>query len=252
MGIMKILVLLAGALALAGMGGTGVLAAAPNGSTAIVVAQGDDEGPGDEGMGDEGPGDEGPGDEGPGDEGPGDEGPGAGSGNDTGDNPDVVPDSEDMDAAEAEVREQLRNARVEIRRRGNRLIVNMGADILFSFDSYEVSNEGTAAARALSRFMEKRRRATVEINGHTDTRGSHQYNETLSANRARAVADIMVEAGVDPGRIRATGYGETRPAVQTGDEVKEIRNRRVEVVINPGQRHGPRPHPRRHRRHRGG
>jgi outer membrane protein OmpA-like peptidoglycan-associated protein len=165
-------------------------------------------------------------------------------------NPDVVPDTADMDAAEAEIRQQLRDARMEIRRRGGQLIVNMGADILFTFDSYEVSNEGVAATRALARVLQRHRRATVEVNGHTDTRGTPQYNDVLSDNRARAVAQIMVENGVDVSRITANGYGESRLAVQTPDETKEIKNRRVEIVIQmPQRRMGPR---RPHRRRGGG
>jgi outer membrane protein OmpA-like peptidoglycan-associated protein len=234
---MKVLALLVGALALAGIGGTTTFAAPASLSGPILLAQGDDEEMGDQGADDEGPGDEGPGDEGP-SGGPGVEG-----------NPDEVPDSEDMAAAEAEVRRQLGAARAQIRRHGNRIVISFEAGILFSFDSYEVTNEGTAAARAIAQFMLRRKRTTAEVNGHTDTRGSHAYNETLSANRARAVAEIMIAAGVDPSRIVATGYGEERLAVQTGDEVKEIRNRRVEIVLQ-GLGKGRRGH-RPHRRHRG-
>jgi outer membrane protein OmpA-like peptidoglycan-associated protein len=228
---MKLFTLLAGALAIAGLAAGPSFSAPTSASGPIVLAQGDDE-EGDEGMNDEGPDDSGP------SSGPNVEG-----------NPDEVPDSDDMAAAEAEVRRQLGAARAQIRRHGNRIVILFEAGILFSFDRYDVTNEGTAAARAIAAFMVKRRRATAEVNGHTDTRGSHAYNETLSANRARAVAQIMVAAGVDPSRIKATGYGEERLAVQTGDEVKEIRNRRVEIVLHnlgKGGRRGNR-HNRRHR-----
>ena len=164
------------------------------------------------------------------------------------DNPDEVPDS-DVEAAEREIRQQLHDARMEIRRRGKQIVVSMGADILFTFDSYQVSNEGTAAARALAGYLVKHRRTTVEVNGYTDTRGTPQYNDTLSQNRANAVAQIMIQAGVDASRVTPHGFGETNLAVETPDETKEIKNRRVEVVLHfagrharPGRHHPRRPH----------
>lgn len=251
---MKLLALFVGALALACFGGTAALAAGPAASGTILVAQGDDQDEADD-TGDEGD------DADAADA--GDEGDDANAadaseaGDDSADNPDDVPDSADMDAAEAEVRRQLNDARIQVQRRGARLIVIMNASILFSFDSYEVSREGTAAAQTIARVLVHHRRASVEVNGHTDTRGTPAYNDVLSDNRARAVAQILVASGVAPERIRANGYGESQLAVQTPDETKEIRNRRVEIVIHPGRRmhHGPRHyrrHPRVHPRPPGG
>jgi len=213
--MIRTLSLLAGAAALAGLVASGALANETNASTPLQLAANNDSGQSD-----------------------------ANGQNDASeDNPDVVPDA-DMDAAEREIRQQLHDARVNVIRRGNLLVVSMGADILFTFDSYDVSNEGTAAARALARILVRRPRATVEVNGYTDTMGTPDYNDQLSANRARAVADIMVANGVDPARITAHGFGETHLAVETGDEVKEIKNRRVEIVLHLG-RHGlGRHHPR--------
>lgn len=165
----------------------------------------------------------------------------------TEDNPDEVPDA-DMDQAEREIRQQLHDARMQVRRRGGQIVVSMGADILFTFDSYQVSNEGAAAAKVLARVLVRHKHATVDVNGYTDTRGTPAYNDTLSDNRARAVAQILVDNGVAEARITANGYGETRLAVQTPDETKEIRNRRVEIVIHPGRKGlgHIRRHPRRH------
>lgn len=242
---MKLLALLAGAIALAIFGGTAALAAGPSPSGTILVAQGDEA----DDTGGEGD------DAGAADAQGGDEAGTAEAGDDSADNPDEVPDSADMDAAEAEVRRQLNDARIQVQRRGARLIVIMNASILFSFDSYEVSREGTAAAQTIARVLVRHRRSTVEVNGHTDTRGTPAYNDVLSDNRARAVAQILVASGVAPERIRANGYGESQLAVQTPDETKEIRNRRVEIVIHPARRmqrdrHNRR-HPRVHPRPRG-
>jgi outer membrane protein OmpA-like peptidoglycan-associated protein len=159
------------------------------------------------------------------------------------DNPDVVPDA-DVDAAEAEIRQQLHDAQVNVIRKGNLLVVSIGANVLFTYDSYQVSNEGTAAAKALAHVVAEHENMTVEVNGYTDTHGSDEYNQTLSENRANAVAEILIANGVDEARVTSHGFGETHLAVETGDEVKEIKNRRVEVVL-----HFPPPEVRVHRRH---
>ena len=74
-------------------------------------------------------------------------------------------------------------------------------------------------------------RSHIEVEGFTDTSGSHDYNMTLSQARAERVAGILVRHGIKPERILARGYGETRLAVQTGNGVKEARNRRVVIRI---------------------
>ena len=71
----------------------------------------------------------------------------------------------------------------------------------------------------------------VEVAGHTDDQGSLESNQTLSQNRAQAVLDYMVNKGVDPARLQAKGYGETR-TIDTNETVEgRAKNRRVEFNI---------------------
>jgi outer membrane protein OmpA-like peptidoglycan-associated protein len=74
--------------------------------------------------------------------------------------------------------------------------------------------------------------APVSVVGHTDTVGSLQYNQRLSERRAAAVANRMVQLGVDAGTITQAGRSWTEPAVDTGPNVREPRNRRVEITIS--------------------
>ena len=74
-------------------------------------------------------------------------------------------------------------------------------------------------------------RARLVIEGHTDTSGTAAHNQQLSDARARAVAAVLARAGVERARITTEGLGETALAVQTGDEVREPRNRRVVVRL---------------------
>jgi OOP family OmpA-OmpF porin len=72
------------------------------------------------------------------------------------------------------------------------------------------------------------------VEGHTDTSGTHEHNQALSDARARAVADVLAREGVERDRIRTEGMGEAGLAVQTGDGVREPRNRRVVVRLING------------------
>ncbi len=79
-------------------------------------------------------------------------------------------------------------------------------------------------------------RATqVIVIGHTDTSGSLAYNVRLSERRAKAVADALVGLGVNQGVMSVDWKGESQPAVQTGDGVKEPLNRRTTININFGR-----------------
>ena len=76
--------------------------------------------------------------------------------------------------------------------------------------------------------------AQVMLAGHADKSGSATYNVGLSERRNASVQGYLVSKGVPQGRISSQGYGESRPAVDTPDGVREPKNRRVEVTYGPG------------------
>jgi outer membrane protein OmpA-like peptidoglycan-associated protein len=71
----------------------------------------------------------------------------------------------------------------------------------------------------------------VEVAGHTDNIGSDAYNQKLSERRAQAVVDYLVSTGVDPKRLKAVGYGKTKPIASNATEEGRAQNRRVELQI---------------------
>ena len=72
----------------------------------------------------------------------------------------------------------------------------------------------------------------VRVEGHTDDVGPAEYNEDLSRRRATAVRAHLVDRGtVDPMRLEAVGYGETRPITENATDEGRATNRRVEMVI---------------------
>ena len=76
--------------------------------------------------------------------------------------------------------------------------------------------------------------ALVQVQGHTDDRGSADLNLALSQRRAEAVVDYLVELGIDRARLEAKGFGEARPVADNARPAGRRKNRRVEFVIVQG------------------
>lgn len=71
----------------------------------------------------------------------------------------------------------------------------------------------------------------LRVEGHTDNQGSKAYNEELSLRRARAVAQVLIDIGMEPGRIDVKGFGFNRPVVQNDSHADRKENRRVAIVV---------------------
>jgi len=71
----------------------------------------------------------------------------------------------------------------------------------------------------------------LEIDGHTDDEGADDYNLTLSQGRAEAVVQYLIKVGIEPARLSAKGFGETKPIDKAKTKAAKARNRRVEFTI---------------------
>jgi len=80
-------------------------------------------------------------------------------------------------------------------------------------------------------FMKESNVSLIEISGHTDSEGSDEYNRKLSEGRAKAVVDYLVSQGIAPARLRAVGYGESRPIDTNSTDEGRAQNRRVEFLL---------------------
>jgi outer membrane protein OmpA-like peptidoglycan-associated protein len=103
--------------------------------------------------------------------------------------------------------------------------------LYFKTDSFELTNGSAALLQPIVDAINKTQSRDISVIGHTDTAGSKEYNLTLSTKRAQTVRDLLVEKGVDASIIQVSSYGEANLLVPTADNVKEPRNRRVEVTI---------------------
>ena len=104
--------------------------------------------------------------------------------------------------------------------------------VYFPFDQYVLTPEAQAVVQEAAQYANAGAATRVVVVGHADTSGSAAYNVRLSERRAKAVADALVGLGVDSGKLAVDWRGETEPAVQTGDGVKEPLNRRATIGIN--------------------
>ena len=73
--------------------------------------------------------------------------------------------------------------------------------------------------------------ARVQIEGHTDSTATKQYNQRLSEQRAAAVKTYLVSKGIGPDRLTTRGFGEDRPVADNGTEEGRFKNRRVDFKI---------------------
>lgn len=101
----------------------------------------------------------------------------------------------------------------------------------FVSDTTELTPESRAMVDRVTRAVRERNPVEIAVVGHTDTVGSREYNHALGLRRARAVAAILAAGGVDSALCVISSHGEENPAVPTGDETEEPRNRRVEVTV---------------------
>lgn len=101
---------------------------------------------------------------------------------------------------------------------------------LFSYDDATFAPKYMASLNAQSNYLRSHPGARVLLAGHTDERGSREYNIALGERRANAVADLMRRAGVAHHQLRVISYGKERPANFGHDEGSHMQNRRVELT----------------------
>ncbi|MEX0900549.1 MAG: peptidoglycan-associated lipoprotein Pal [Gammaproteobacteria bacterium] len=102
--------------------------------------------------------------------------------------------------------------------------------IYFDFDRADVKPEFMAVIQAHAQYLAERPNARITLEGHTDERGSREYNIGLGNRRAQAVRRMLMFHGVADGQIATVSYGEEKPAARGESEQAWSRNRRVEIV----------------------
>ncbi len=102
--------------------------------------------------------------------------------------------------------------------------------ILFDVDKTEIKPESAKTLGEVASLLKIDRSLKLEISGHTDNTGDKAHNMTLSEGRAKSVVEALVKQyGIDPSRLQAKGYGDTKPVAPNDSEANKAKNRRVEL-----------------------
>ena len=134
-----------------------------------------------------------------------------------------------MDMQEQDLRNAIAASEsASISREHDILRATFKGEAFFDYDSSTLKPGAYSELRRISEVLNKYPQTTIEVGGHTDTRGSEEYNQVLSEKRAEAVKRELIQNGLSPQRIRAVGYGESRTI--SSDHAM---NRRVEIIIVP-------------------
>lgn len=139
-----------------------------------------------------------------------------------------------MDKQAEEIRNQVPDAKVE--RVGEGIVIEFKNNILFGFDKSDLTSEARENLGKLVSVLNKYPDTNIAIYGHTDSKGSDDYNQRLSERRAKAVADYLKTSDIAGSRLTTQGFGETQPKVSGDTEEAYAQNRRVEFAITANEK----------------
>lgn len=100
----------------------------------------------------------------------------------------------------------------------------------FAFDSFSVQANDMAAVQAHARYLQEHPNVTVRVEGHTDERGSRDYNIGLGERRAKAVAQVLTSHGAATHQVNVVSYGAEKPVDPSHEESAWAQNRRAVIV----------------------
>jgi len=138
-----------------------------------------------------------------------------------------------MDVQEAKLRQRLRNSGVSVTRAGNRIMLNMPGNVTFDTGRAEINANFYEVLNSVAVVLKEYEKTTVDVIGHTDSVGAETYNQRLSENRARSVAEYLTSQGILPARLLIAGMGEAQPIASNSTPEGRSQNRRVNLQVVP-------------------
>lgn len=140
-----------------------------------------------------------------------------------------------LDVQEAQLRQELASTGVSVERTDDSIRLIMPGNITFRTDSSDINASFYATLNSVAKVLNKYSNSTVMVLGYTDNTGTAEYNQTLSKNRAAAVAAYLQGQGVKASRFEIMGMGPSNPIASNATAAGRAQNRRVEIKIIPNK-----------------
>jgi outer membrane protein OmpA-like peptidoglycan-associated protein len=138
-----------------------------------------------------------------------------------------------MDTQEAKLRKTLRDTGVSVERDGDNINLVMPGNITFVTAGHDLSADFHAVLDSVILVLQEFDKTIIVVSGHTDSKGSVDYNQALSERRADSVAEYLLDKGVVVARLETIGFGEANPIADNATAEGRSLNRRVELSLLP-------------------
>ena len=139
-----------------------------------------------------------------------------------------------MDKQAEEMKKAIPDA--EVVRVGEGIIIEFNSKILFGFDQSGLTTDARTNLDKLVTILQKYPETNIEVQGHTDSKGTIRYNQRLSEERASTVSYYLSGKGISASRLSINGFGETLPKYTNTTDDGQTQNRRVEFLVSANEK----------------
>lgn len=138
-----------------------------------------------------------------------------------------------MDTQEAKLRQELEETGVSVIRDGDNIILSMPGNITFPSSGATLNANAHEVLGSVTKVLQEYKKTNITVAGYTDSSGNATTNQLLSEKRAQAVADVLLDGGVDRKRVFVSGFGSDNPIASNDTAEGRAENRRVELALVP-------------------
>jgi outer membrane protein OmpA-like peptidoglycan-associated protein len=139
-----------------------------------------------------------------------------------------------MDKQAEEMKKTIPDA--EVVRVGEGIVIEFNSKILFGFDQSGLTTDARTNLSKLLAILQKYPDTNIEVQGHTDSKGTTRYNQKLSEERASTVSYYLSGNGITTSRLTIIGFGETLPRYTNDTDDGQSQNRRVDFLISANEK----------------